>query len=118
MLDVRQGNNFAGRWTVTINESSPDNNTFFSGNLPYHGSEMTASFCMSDLVSLGDSHIDFFSLLGLPTHAVMTAEQFKRLVLQAEGVLSVMMSDPESDPVLELLTRQILDDLVQHLPVQ
>lgn len=79
---------------------------------------MSASFCMSDVITLGDSHIDFFTSLGLPTHPVMTAEQFKALVRQAEDVLSVMMSDPDSDPVAELLTRQILDDLVEHLPVQ
>ena len=78
---------------------------------------MSASFCMSDVVTLGDSHIDFFTLLGLPTPSVMTAEQFKTLVCQAEGVLSLMMSDSESDLVFGLLTRQILDDLVQHMPV-
>lgn len=78
---------------------------------------MSTSFCMSDVVSLCDSHIDFFSVLGLATPAVITSEQLRALVCQAEGVLIVMMSDPESDPVAELLTRQILDDLVQHLPV-
>lgn len=46
------------------------------------------------------------------------AEQFRTLVLQAEGVLVAMKSDPESDPVSELLARQILDDLTEHLPVQ
>lgn len=79
---------------------------------------MSASFCMSDVVTLGDSHIDFFTLLGLPPHSVMTAEQFNTLVCQAEGVLIVVMSDPDSDPVAELVARQILDDLVEHLPVQ
>ena len=78
---------------------------------------MSASFCMSDLVNLCDTHIDFFSMLGLPTPSVLTAEQFRTLVLQAEDVLSVMMSDPESGQVFELLTRQILDDLVQHMPL-
>lgn len=78
---------------------------------------MNASFCMSDLVTLCDSHIDFFSLLGLTTPPVMTGQQFRALVRQAEDVLSVMMSDPESDQVFELLTRQILDDLVQHMPL-
>lgn len=79
---------------------------------------MSASFWMSDLVTLGDTHVEFFQVLGLPAPPVMTAEQFKTLVRQAEGTLVLMMSEPGSDPVFELLSRRILDDLVEHLQLQ
>ena len=80
---------------------------------------MSVSFWMSDLVSLGDSHRDFFQTLGLQPPPVMTTGQLQEPLQQAEDMLVVMASDHQSDPVVEFLTREILDDIVkQFLLVQ
>lgn len=75
---------------------------------------MSASFFMSGLVTLGESHGEFFTLLGLPAPSVLTVEQFHVLLSEARGVLSVMSSDPDADPVVEFLSSQILADIVQQ----
>ena len=75
---------------------------------------MDTSFYMSGLVNLGATHSALFEMLGLPASPVMTMRQLQNLLRQAEGALSVMTFDPESDQVAEWLTRQILDDLVEQ----
>lgn len=75
---------------------------------------MDTSFYMSDLVSLSGTHSAFFGTLGLTAPPVMTMRQLKNLLHDAEGALSVMMFDPDSDQVAEWLTRKILDDLAEQ----
>lgn len=70
---------------------------------------MDTSFYMSGLVTLGAAHSEFFEQLGLPAQRVMTIRRLQNLLQQAEGALSLMMSDPDSDQAAEWLTRQILD---------
>ena len=75
---------------------------------------MDTSFYMSGLVNLGGTHRAFFGTPGLPAPPVMTMRQLQNLLREAEGALSVMMFDPDSDQVAEWLTRQILNDLVEQ----
>lgn len=77
---------------------------------------MNVTFLMSGVVTLGESHSEFFELLGLPASSVLTIEQFRMLLWEAEGALMLMELDPQSDPVVEFLAGQILDDLIQHFP--
>lgn len=77
---------------------------------------MSASFLMSGVVTLGDSHSEFSELLGLPAPSVLTVEQFHMLLWEAEGVLMLMELDPQSGPVVEFLSRHIIADLIQHSP--
>lgn len=77
---------------------------------------MSASFFMSGVVTLGESHSGYFELLGLPAPSVLRVEQFKLLLWEAEGALMLKELDPHSDPVVEFLSRHIIDDLIQHFP--